>query len=166
MPTNFAELCPVFQSFHKCCIKSVIGTSILTNGYLCLMDTCSNHLHPTTFAGKCRAFRRVFLLAMCIGHSDVRFQLPRCLFALSLEQFCTTGCSEACERLAPVLGSTAVVGAQETSSSGHCIIGCHSVIQTVQKHNSTRGPQARPQQQLQLFRAGRPPVHDCFQSRG
>ena len=64
MPTNFAELCPVFRSFHKSCTKSVIGTSILPNGYLCLMDTCSNHLHPTTFAGKCRAFRRVFLLAM------------------------------------------------------------------------------------------------------
>ena len=75
-------------------------------------------------------------------------------------------CSEACERLAPVLGSMAVGGASETSSSAHCIIGSHSVIQTVQKHNSTRGPQARPQQQLQLFRAGRQQVHDCFQSRG
>ena len=67
-------------------------------------------------------------------------------------------------RLAPVLGSMTVGGASETSSSAHFIIGSHSVIQTVQKHYSARGPQARPQQQLQLFRAGRPPVHDCFQS--
>ena len=28
------------------------------------MDTCSNHLLPTNFAGKCRAFQRVFLPAM------------------------------------------------------------------------------------------------------